>query len=87
MQVAKINTSISEINRHSNRLDVEIQKLENTDDNSNQIQKELEQIKEDLKIVNVEKNNIEEKKYIDIAREILNDTGVKATSLRNIYRS
>ena len=83
IQVAKINTSISEINRHSNRLDVEIAKLENTDDNTNQIQKELEQIKEDLKIVNVEKNKaIEEKKYIDIAREILNDTGVKANIIK-----
>jgi len=77
--VAKVNTSISEINRHSNRLDNEIAKLENTDDNSNQIAKELEQIKEDLKEVSVEKNKVvEEKKYIDIAREILNDTGVKA---------
>ena len=83
IQVAKINTSISEINRHSNRLDVEIQKLENTDNNSNEIQKELEQIKEDLKLVNVEKNKaVEEKKYIDIAREILNDTGVKANIIR-----
>ena len=83
IQVAKINTSISEINRHSNRLDTEIAKLENTDNNSNAIQKELEQIKEDLKLVNVEKNKaIEEKKYIDIAREILNDTGVKANIIR-----
>ena len=83
IQVAKINTSISEINRHSNRLDTEIAKLENTDNNSNDIQKELEQIKEDLKLVNVEKNKaVEEKKYIDIAREILNDTGVKANIIR-----
>ena len=83
IQVAKINTSISEINRHSNRLDTEIAKLENTDNNSNVIQKELEQIKEDLKLVNVEKNKaVEEKKYIDIAREILNDTGVKANIIR-----
>ena len=83
IQVAKINTSISEINRHSNRLDSEIAKLENTDNNSNTIQKELEQIKEDLKLVNVEKNKaVEEKKYIDIAREILNDTGVKANIIR-----
>ena len=81
--VAKVNTSISEINRHSNRLDVEIQKLENADNNSNEIQKELEQIKEDLKLVNVEKNKaVEEKKYIDIAREILNDTGVKANIIK-----
>ena len=83
IQVAKINTSISEINRHSNRLDSEIAKLENTDNNSNAIQKELEQIKEDLKLVNVEKSKaVEEKKYIDIAREILNDTGVKANIIR-----
>ena len=83
IQVAKINTSISEINRHSNRLDTEIAKLENTDNNSNAIQKELEQIKEDLKLVNVEKSKaVEEKKYIDIAREILNDTGVKANIIR-----
>ena len=83
IQVAKITTSISEINRHSNRLDTEIAKLENTDNNSNAIQKELEQIKEDLKLVNVEKNKaVEEKKYIDIAREILNDTGVKANIIR-----
>ena len=81
--VAKVNTSISEINRHSNRLDNEIAKLESTDDNSNQIAKELEQIKEDLKQVNVEKNKaVEEKKYIDIAREILNDTGVKANIIK-----
>ena len=37
ISVAKVNTSISEINRHSNRLDTEIAKLENTDNNSNVI--------------------------------------------------
>ena len=83
ISVAKINTSISEINRHSNRLDTEIAKFENADTNTNVIQKELEQIKEDLKHVNVEKQKaIEEKKYIDIAREILNDTGVKANIIK-----
>ena len=83
ISVAKINTSISEINRHSNRLDNEIAKLENDDNNTNVIQKELEQIKEDLKHVNVEKQKaVEEKKYIDIAREILNDTGVKANIIK-----
>ena len=83
IQVAKINTSISEINRHSNRLDSEIAKLENTDNNSNTIQKELEEIKEQLVQVNLEKEKaVEEKKYIDIAREILNDTGVKANIIK-----
>ena len=83
ISVAKINTSISEIKRHSNRLDNEIAKLENDDTNTNVVQKELEKIQEDLKDVNVEKQKaIEEKKYIDIAREILNDTGVKANIIK-----
>jgi len=83
ISVAKINTSISEINRHSNRLDIEISKLENDDTNTNVIQKELKQIEENLKSVNVEKQKaVEEKKYIDIAREILNDTGVKANIIK-----
>ena len=83
ISVAKINTSISESNRHSNRLDTEIAKLENDDTNTNVVQKELEQIKEDLQHVNVEKQKaVEEKKYIDIAREILNDTGVKANIIK-----
>jgi len=83
INVAKVNTSISEINRHSNRLDTEITKLENDTDNTNNVAKELEQIKEDLKLVNVEKQKaVEEKKYIDIAREILNDTGVKANIIK-----
>ena len=83
ISVAKINTSISEINRHSNRLDNEIAKLENDDTNTNVVQKELEKIQEDLKDVNVEKQKaVEEKKYIDIAREILNDTGVKANIIK-----
>ena len=83
ISVAKINTSISEINRHSNRLDVEITKLETDSDNTNKVAQELKQIKEDLKSVNVEKEKaVEEKKYIDIAREILNDTGVKANIIK-----
>ena len=83
INVAKVNTSISEINRHSNRLDTEITKLESDTDNTNNVAKELEQIKEDLKLVNVEKQKaVEEKKYIDIAREILNDTGVKANIIK-----
>ena len=83
ISVAKINTSISEINRHSNRLDTEIAKLESEKDNTGKIAYELDQLKEELKTINVDKEKvIEEKKYIDIAREILNDTGVKAKIIK-----
>ena len=83
ISVAKINTSISEINRHSNRLDTEIQKLESDKENTSKVSYELEQLKNQLKEINVDKEKVvEEKKYIDIAREILNDTGVKAKIIK-----
>ena len=40
ISVAKVNTSISEINRHSNRLDTEIAKLEKDTDNTNNVANE-----------------------------------------------
>jgi len=83
ISVAKVNTSISEINRHSNRLDTEIQKLETEKQNTSKIAFELDKLKDELKDINVEKEKVvEEKKYIDIAREILNDTGVKAKIIK-----
>ena len=83
LSVAKINTSISEINRHSNRLDIEIAKLSGEKDSTNNIAEQIEQLRVDLEKVGIEKDEIiEKKKYIDIAREILNDTGVKANIIK-----
>jgi DNA repair exonuclease SbcCD ATPase subunit len=83
LSVAKINTSISEINRHSNRLDVEIAKLNGETDSTSNVAEQIEQLRIDLEQVNIEKDEIvEKKKYIDIAREILNDTGVKANIIK-----
>ena len=83
IEVAKVNTSINEINKHSNRLNDDIIRLESEKENTDKIAYELEQIKDELKNINVEKEKVvEEKKYIDIAREILNDTGVKAKIIK-----
>ena len=83
IEVAKINTSINEINKHSNRLNDDIIRLESEKENTDKIAYELEQLKDELKNINVEKEKVvEEKKYIDIAREILNDTGVKAKIIK-----
>ena len=83
ISVAKVHTSISEINRHSNRLDGEISKLQSDKENTDKVAYELDQLKEELKTINVDKEKVvEEKKYIDIAREILNDTGVKAKIIK-----
>ena len=83
IEVAKIDTSITEINRHSNRLNEEIDKLESDKENTNLIAQELDTIKIQLEELDIEKKKvIDEKRYIDIAREILNDTGVKANIIK-----
>ena len=83
IEVAKIDTSITEINRHSNRLNEEIDKLESDKENTNLIAQELDTIKIQLEEIDIEKKKvIDEKRYIDIAREILNDTGVKANIIK-----
>ena len=83
IEVAKIDTSITEINRNSNRLNEEIDKLESDKKNTNLIAQELDTIKIQLEEIDIEKKKvIDEKQYIDIAREILNDTGVKANIIK-----
>ena len=83
IEVAKVNTSITEINRYSNQVNADMMSLQTEQENTNKVAEELKQIEEQLKLVDIEKEKaIEEKKYIDIAREILNDTGVKANIIK-----
>ena len=83
IEVAKIDTSITEINRHSTRLQEEINKLTYDTTNTESIELELSVIKVQLAEIESEKNRVvDEKQYIDIAREILNDTGVKANIIK-----
>ena len=78
-----VNTSITEINRYSNQVNADMMSLQTEQENTNKVAEELKQIEEQLKLVDIEKEKvIEEKKYIDIAREILNDTGVKANIIK-----
>ena len=83
IEIAKIDTSITELNRHSTRLQEEINKLTYDKTNTDSIQMELSVIKVQLAEIESEKDRvIDDKKYIDIAREILNDTGVKANIIK-----
>ena len=83
IEIAKIDTSITELNRHSTRIQEEINKLTYDTTNTESIQMELSVIKVQLAEIESEKNRVvDEKQYIDIAREILNDTGVKANIIK-----
>ena len=83
IEIAKIDTSITELNRHSTRIQEEINKLTYDTTNTESIQMELSVIKVQLAEIESEKDRVvDEKQYIDIAREILNDTGVKANIIK-----
>ena len=57
--------------------------MESDKENTNLIAQELDTIKIQLEEIDIEKKKvIDEKQYIDIAREILNDTGVKANIIK-----
>jgi len=83
VDIAKINTSIDEIKKYSDKIHEEIMLLENKESDGKNIQKQLDQLKEDLLIAKKELDNItEQKQYVDILREILNDKGAKARIIK-----
>lgn len=83
IDIAKINTSVDELKKYSNKIHEEIMLLENKESDGKNIQKQLDQLKEDLLIAKKELDNItEQKQYVDILREILNDKGAKARIIK-----
>ena len=83
VDIAKINTSIDELKKYSDKIHEEIMLLENKESDGKNIQKQLDQLKEDLLIAKKELDNItEQKQYVDILREILNDKGAKARIIK-----
>ena len=78
LNIAKINTSIDEINRFSNKVKTEINELKSNGGTTIGVYTNLDKLKQDLKNTSIERDKIiEEKAIIDIAREIVNDTGAK----------
>ena len=78
LNIAKINTSIDEINRFSNKVKIEIDEIKTSGVSSTDVYTSLDKLKQDLENTKIERDKIvEEKAIIDIAREIVNDTGAK----------
>jgi DNA repair exonuclease SbcCD ATPase subunit len=83
IQVIKTNTSIDELKKYTNKIHEEILLLENKTINTNNIQEQLNQLKIDLETNKKELEKItEEKQYIDVLRELLNDKGAKAMIIK-----
>ena len=83
IEMSKLNTSIDEIKKFSDSLHNEILLLEGKEEDSKDIEGQLEDLKKQLEETKLELNKIvEEKKYIDVIREILSDKGAKAKIIK-----
>ena len=78
VDVAKVNTSLSELNSYSERIHKEILQLENKQTDSKKIATDLQQLKEELETTKKSTDSIiTQKKYVDILREVLSDKGAR----------
>ena len=74
VDIAKVNTSLEELNNYSDKIHQDILQLENKQTDSKQIATDLQQLKEELEITKLEAEKItNQKKYVDILREVLSD--------------
>jgi len=83
LNVVKINTSIDELKKYSDKIHEEILLLENKQTDASKIEQQLEQLQTNLNEAKKELDNVvEQKAYVDILREILNDRGAKAKIIK-----
>ena len=83
IDISKFETSLDEINKFSNRIHEEIRLLENKQVDGKEIQIQLDELNSKLEETKIERDRIvEQKDYVDILREILNDKGAKAQIIR-----
>ena len=81
--VAKLTTSVDEIKRHTDRIQDEIDRLSVEDASGLNIKEEIVKLKQELVEAMKERDNVvEEKKYIDVLRQIVDDTGARAQIIK-----
>ena len=78
VDIAKVNTSLEELNNYSDKIHQDILQLENKQTDSKQIATDLQQLKEELEKTKEQANKItNQKKYVDVLREVLSDKGAR----------
>ena len=83
VEIAKIVSSLESLKQHSDQIQQEISTSKERDTDIENIELELEQMKVDLKDAEINLSKVqEEKDYVDVLREILNDKGAKAQIIR-----
>ena len=83
IEMSKVESSIKELKRFTDTLHNEILLLQGKDEDGEDISKNLVELKEQLEQTKIELSKVtEDKKYIDIVREILSDRGAKAKIIK-----
>ena len=83
VEVSKLQTSIEELDKYSNNIHDEIMAIQNKQSDGKDIEDQLEQLKSELEKTKVERDKIiDQQKYVDVLRTILNDKGAKANIIR-----
>ena len=83
IQMSKVESSLKELKRFTDTLHNEILLLEGKDKDDKDIVMNLVRLKDQLEETKVELDKItEEKKYLDVVREILSDRGAKAKIIK-----
>ena len=83
IEMSKVESSIKELKRFTDTLHNEILLLEGKDEDDKDISKNLEELKQQLEQTKIELNKVtDDKKYIDVIREILSDRGAKAKIIK-----
>ena len=83
VEIAKITSSLESLKRHSDQIQQEISTSQERDTDIENIELELEKMRSDLKEAEIALSKVqEEKDYVDVLREILNDKGAKAQIIR-----
>ena len=83
IEMSKVESSIKELKRFTDTLHNEILLLQGKDEDDKDISKNLVELKEQLEQTKIELNKVvEDKKYIDVIREILSDRGAKAKIIK-----
>src|SRR6056300_1595642 len=83
VEIAKINSSLEGITTHSKQIDLELKQASGKDEDIESIKKSLEDMSAELGLAESHLTDVqEEKSYVDVLREILNDKGAKAQIIR-----
>jgi DNA repair exonuclease SbcCD ATPase subunit len=83
LDLAKITSSLESLKSHSDQIQLDINNFNNKDVDIESIKLELEKMSADLGVADANLTDVQEEKgYVDVLREILNDKGAKAQIIR-----